>query len=126
MIFYESLWKLMKAMIFHDIFSVQLLTFVPFHLIAMYYWHFIISYRDEQKFSVCYRTLSPLGNIGKYFTIIKRKVIFPISQILIQKNRTGMGKNPISLMPSMSPSNFKDKYFPHFFSFRGNPHLIGS
>jgi hypothetical protein len=49
----------------------------------MYYWHFVILYRDQQNFSVCYRTISPLGNIGKYFAIIKRKVIFPILQILI-------------------------------------------
>jgi hypothetical protein len=49
---------------------------------VMYYWHFVISYHDKQKFSVCYHTVSPLGDIGKYFTIVKRKVIFPISQIL--------------------------------------------
>ncbi len=39
---YEILWKLMKATIFHDIFSVQSLTFVPFHSIVMYYWYFVI------------------------------------------------------------------------------------
>ncbi len=70
---YESLRKFTKAMLFHDIFSVQLLTFVPFHSIAMYYWHFIISYRDAQNFSVCFCTISPLGNIGKYFAIVKQK-----------------------------------------------------
>ncbi len=53
-------------------FSVQLLTFVPFCSIVMYYWHFVILYRDEQNFSVCYRTISPLGNIGKYFAIVKK------------------------------------------------------
>jgi hypothetical protein len=72
--FYESLPKLTKAMI--------LLTFVPFRSIVMYYWHFVISYHDQQKFSVCYHTVSPLGDIGKYFTIVKQEVIFPISQIL--------------------------------------------
>jgi hypothetical protein len=80
--FYESLRKLTKATICHDIFSVKSLTFVPFHSIAMYYWHFVISYRDEQNCSVCYRTVLSLGNIGKYFDIIKQKVIFPISQLL--------------------------------------------
>jgi hypothetical protein len=48
--------------------------------------HFIISYHDEQNFSVCYRTVSPLGNIGKYFAIVKWKVIFPILQILTWEN----------------------------------------
>jgi hypothetical protein len=77
--FYESLRKLRYSTIF---FSVKALTFVLFHLIAMYYWHFVISYCDERNFSVCYGTVSPLGNIGKYFAIIKRKEIFPILQIL--------------------------------------------
>jgi len=74
--FYESLQKLVKATIFNDIFSVKSLTFVLFCLIAMYYWHFVILYCDEQNFSVCYRTVlvSPLGNIGKYFTIVKRNI----------------------------------------------------
>jgi hypothetical protein len=62
----------MKAMIFHDIFSVKSLAFIPFCLIAMSFLHFIISYRDEQNFSVCYRTVSPLDNIGKYYAIVKR------------------------------------------------------
>ncbi len=79
---YKILWKLMKAAIFHNIFSVKSLTFIPFHLIAKYFLHFVILYCDEQNFSVCYCTISPLDNIGKYFTIVKRKVIFPISQIL--------------------------------------------
>jgi hypothetical protein len=69
-------------MIFHSIFSVNSLPFVLFRSIAMYYWHFVISYRDKQNFFVCYRTISPLSNTGKYFTIVKGKVIFPISQIL--------------------------------------------
>jgi hypothetical protein len=68
---YESLQKLMIAMIFHDIFSVKSLTFILFRLIAMYFLHFIISYHDEQNFSVCYCTVLPLDNIGKYFAIIK-------------------------------------------------------
>ncbi len=80
--FYKSLQNLTKAMIFHDIFLVQSLTFIPFCSFAMYYWHFIISYRNEQSFSVCYLSVSPLGNTGKNFAINKRKVIFPISQIL--------------------------------------------
>ncbi len=70
--FYKSLRKLMKALIFHSIFLVKSLTFVPFHSIGI----FMILYRDKQNFSVCYHTISPLGDIGKYFTIIKRKVIF--------------------------------------------------
>jgi len=82
---YEILRKLMKAMIFHDIFLVKSRTFIPFHPIAMYYWHFIILYCDEWNFSVCYCTVLPLGNIGKYFAIIKQKVIFPILQIFIYK-----------------------------------------
>ncbi len=79
---YESVQKLTKAMIFHNIFSVKSLTFVPFRSIAMYFLHFIISYHDKQNFSVCYCTVLPLDNIGKCFNIIKQKVIFSISQIL--------------------------------------------
>ncbi len=51
----KSLWKLTKAMIFHDIFLVQPLIFIWFRSIVMYYWHFVISYSDEWYFSVCYR-----------------------------------------------------------------------
>ncbi len=80
--FYESLRKLMKATLFHGIFLVKSLTFIPFHSIAKYYWHFVISYCDRQKNFVRYHTVLPLGNIGKYFAIIKRKAIFPISQML--------------------------------------------
>jgi hypothetical protein len=40
-------------------------------LIAMYFLHFVILYRDEQNFSVCYCTIVPLDNIGKYFAIVK-------------------------------------------------------
>jgi len=79
--FYKILWKLTKAMIFHDIFLVKSLTLVLFRSIAKYYWHFMISYHDKQNFSVCYWPISPLGDIGKYFTIIKQKEIFPISQV---------------------------------------------
>ena len=82
MIFYASLWKLKEAMIFHIIFFVKSLTFVPFHSIAMHYWHFVISYHDKWNFSVCCCTILPLGDIGKYFTIIKWKVICQILQIL--------------------------------------------
>jgi hypothetical protein len=71
----------MKATIFHDIFSVKSLTLVLFHSIAMYYWHFVISYHNKQNFSVCYQPILPLGYIGKYFAIIKQKGIFPILQI---------------------------------------------
>jgi hypothetical protein len=28
-------------------------------------------YCDKQNFSVCYRTVLPPGNIGKYFAIVK-------------------------------------------------------
>ncbi len=80
--FYKSLQKLTKATIFHDIFSVKSLAFMQFRLIAMYFLHFIILYCDKRNFSVCYCTVSPLDNIGKYFAIIKQQVIFPISQIL--------------------------------------------
>jgi hypothetical protein len=65
-------------MIFHDIFLVQSLTFIPFRSIAMYYWPFVISYRDEQNFSVCYHTILPLGNTGKNSAIVKRKVILTV------------------------------------------------
>jgi hypothetical protein len=68
---YESLQKLMKVMIFYDIFLVKSLAFVPFRLLAMYFLHFIISYGDERNFPVGYRTVSPLDNIGKYFAIVK-------------------------------------------------------
>ncbi len=71
MINYEILWKLAKPTIFHDIFSVKSLAFISFHSIMMYFLHFVISYRDEPNFSVCYCTVSPLDNIGKYFTIVK-------------------------------------------------------
>jgi hypothetical protein len=67
-------------------FSVKSLTFVPFRPITKYYGHFVILYRDKQNSSVYYCTVSPLGNISKYFAIIKRKVIFSISQILIDQN----------------------------------------
>jgi hypothetical protein len=56
-------------MIFHDIFSVKSLTFILFHSIVMYYWHFVISYSDKQNFSVCYHTVLPLGNIGKFLPL---------------------------------------------------------
>jgi hypothetical protein len=61
----------MKAMIFHGIFFVKSLTFILFHSIAIHYWHFVILYHDKQNFSVCYCAILPLGNIGKYFAIIK-------------------------------------------------------
>ncbi len=79
---YEILWKLMKATILQDIFSVKSLAFIPFRSIAMYFLHFVILYRDKQNFSVCYCTVSPLDNIGKYFAIVKRSVTFPTSQML--------------------------------------------
>jgi hypothetical protein len=96
--FYESVRKLTKATIFHGIFSVKSLTFIPFHSIAMYYWHFMISYHDKQKFSVCYHTVLHLGDIGKYFAIIKWKVIFPILQIL--------NKNNINLVQKLCKSSW--------------------
>ncbi len=79
---YEILQKLTKVTKFHNIFSVRSLAFIPSRSLAMYFLHFVISYGDEQNFPVCYRTVSPLDNIGKYFAIVKRQVIFPISQIL--------------------------------------------
>ncbi len=79
---YEILRKFMKPTIFHSIFSVNSLTFIPFRPITKYYWHFMISYCDEQNSSICYCTILPLGDISKYFAIVKRKVIFSISQIL--------------------------------------------
>ncbi len=73
----------MKAtIIFHCIFFIKSLTFIAFHSIAMHYWHFMILYRNKQNFFVCCCTVSPLGDIGKYFAIIKQKVICQISQIL--------------------------------------------
>jgi len=74
-------WDFTKATIFHSIFFVKSLTFVPFCSIAMQYWHFVFSYCDKWNFSVCCCTVSPLGDIGKYFAIIKWKVICKISQI---------------------------------------------
>jgi hypothetical protein len=72
----------MKAMIFHGVFFVKSLTFVPLRSIAMHYWHFVILYCDKQNFSVCYCTVLPLGDIGKYFAIVKQKVIRQLLQIL--------------------------------------------
>jgi hypothetical protein len=69
--FYENLQKLMKAAIFHGIFFVKSLTFILYRSIAMHNWHFMISYRDKQNFSVFYCTVLSLGNIGKYFAIVK-------------------------------------------------------
>ncbi len=83
---YEILQKFMKATIFHSIFSVKSLNFVPFRPITKYYWHFMISYGDKQNTSNCYCTILPLGDISKYFAIVKRKVIFSISQILTPTN----------------------------------------
>jgi hypothetical protein len=68
---YESLQKFMKVMIFHDIFSVKSLAFIPFRLLAMYFLHFVISYGDDRNFPVCYHSVLPLDNIGKYFTMVK-------------------------------------------------------
>ncbi len=71
---YEILQKFTKVYESYDIpwyFSVKSLAFIPFHSIAMYFLHFVISYRDEQNFSVCYCTVLPLDNIGKYFAIVK-------------------------------------------------------
>jgi hypothetical protein len=68
----QKFTKLTKATIFHGIFSVQSIAFVPFRLVTMYFLHFVILYRDEQIFSVCYCNVSPLDNIGKYFAIVKR------------------------------------------------------
>jgi hypothetical protein len=79
---YEILWKLTKAMIFHSIFFIKSLTFVSYCSIVMHYWHFVISYDDKQNFSLCYCTILSLGDIGKYFAIVKQKVIDQISQIL--------------------------------------------
>ena len=77
---YKSLWKLTKATIFHSIFLVKSLSFVLFCPVTKYYWHLVISYRDKWNSSICYCTVLPLGDISKYFTIIKQKVIFPILQ----------------------------------------------
>ncbi len=71
-------------MIFHSIFFIKSLTFVLFRSIEMNYWHFMILYHDKWNFSVCCFTISPLGNISKYFAIIKWKVIHQILQILTQ------------------------------------------
>ncbi len=79
---YEILQKLMKATIFHGIFSVKSLTFISFCPITKYYWHFMISYCDKQNSSVWYCTISPLGDISKYFAIVKRKVIFQYRRYL--------------------------------------------
>ncbi len=76
---YEILRTFTKATIFHGVFSVKSLTFVPFRPIMKYYWHFVILYHDKQNSFVCYCTVSPLGNISKYFAIVKWKVIFSIS-----------------------------------------------
>jgi hypothetical protein len=81
---YDILWKLMKATIFHCIFFIKSLTFVLFCSIAIHCWHFMILYHHKQFFSVCWHTVSPLGNIGKYFAIVKWKVIRQILQILTQ------------------------------------------
>jgi hypothetical protein len=70
--FYKSCQKLTKAMIFHDIFSVKSLAFILFRSIALHFLHFVISYRDEQNFSVYYCTILHLDNISKYFAIIKQ------------------------------------------------------
>jgi hypothetical protein len=113
---------MIKLPSFHDIFSVKSLTFVRFRSIAMYYWYFVISYRDKQNFSVCYCTVSPLCNIGKYFAIIKRKVIFPISQIL-----TKLSKNLIfSHINNKYPSIVNVKHLRPMPTFRNddNPYAV--
>ncbi len=73
----------MKATIFHSIFFVKSLTFVLFCSVAMHYLHFVISYRDKWNFSVNCCTVSPLGDIGKYFAIVKQKVIAKYHRYLI-------------------------------------------
>jgi hypothetical protein len=71
-------------MIFHGIFFVKSLTFILFHSIVMHYWHLLISNCDRQNFSVCCCTVLPLGNISKYFAIVKQNVICQIAQILTE------------------------------------------
>jgi hypothetical protein len=82
---YEILQKFTKVDKSNDMpryFLVKSLTSTLFRSITLYYWHFVILYFDEQNFSVCYHTVLPLCNIGKYFAMVKTKVIFPTSQIL--------------------------------------------
>ncbi len=62
----ESWRKLQYSMIFFWSFA-----FIPFRSLAMYFLHFVISYRDKQNILVCYCTVSPLDNIGKNFAIVK-------------------------------------------------------
>ncbi len=66
---YESLQKLRYSTIF---FLVKSLAFVPFRSLVMYFLHFVILYGDKWNFPVCYLSVSPLDNIGKYFAIVKR------------------------------------------------------
>ncbi len=80
---YLRYWCEAKILSFYEM--IQEETFVLFRSIVMYYWHFVISCWHEWNFSVCYCTILPLGNIGKYFAIVKQKVNFPIPQILIWK-----------------------------------------
>ncbi len=72
----------MKATIFRGTFFVKSLTFILYCSIVMHYWHFMISYCDKWNFSVSYCTILSLGSIGKYFAIVKWKVICQISPIL--------------------------------------------
>jgi hypothetical protein len=71
---YKILQKFTKVNESYDIpwyFLGQTLTFIPFCPIMKYYWYFMILYCDKQNSSVRYHTVLPLGNIGKYFAIVK-------------------------------------------------------
>ncbi len=102
---YESLRQFTKVTIFHDIFLVKSLAFVPFRSLAMQFLYFVILYDDERNFPVCYRSILPLDNIGKYFAIAIVQVFHPISQILSRisqkrlKKEACMMQIPENLLP---------------------------
>jgi hypothetical protein len=99
----------MKATTFDSILFIKSLTFVMYHSIAMDYWHFAISYCDKQNFFVCYCTLLSLGDISKYFAIVKQKVICQTLKTLNVQSEADIQRRP-SQTSTLTP--YKQASFP--------------
>ncbi len=83
---YEILWKFAKVNESYNIPHYFLGQITHFRSVS-FNCNELLAFRDKQNFSVCYHTILPLG-----ITIVKRKVIFPISQIL----RSGVRISPLT------------------------------
>jgi len=92
---YEILWKCAKVNESYNIPRYFLSQITHFRSIS-FNSNVLLAFRDfvpwQTNFSVCYHTVLHLGDIGKYFAIVKWKVIFPILQILNKNNTNLMQK----------------------------------